>query len=187
MEFNNQQKLIITLLTEIHAKLDITDGIDPDFVQRMVSEGQGWALSWKYSGLFEESGDDPEAVKYVADVLDMWALLESSFENLDVQERKALAEAAEPFGKDVKFPGFDGNREHEFLSIAKIFVDDLDRWSEFSNRVPNSHMPTTEGYSRMLSIFGEIRSRKMNDNNYGLFGVDSLAEVLNARRHPSHA
>lgn len=185
MEFSNQQKLIITLLTDIHAKLAITDSVDPDFVQRMVTGGQGWALSWKYPGIFEESGEDPESVKYVADVLEMWSALEDSFNALDESGRKALAEAAETFGKDVKFPGFDGNNEHEYLSIARILVNDLDRWSEFTGRIPNSHMHTTDGYRRMLSVFDEVRSSKFSNHNYGLFGVDDLAQVLQGRRHPS--
>jgi uncharacterized protein YfbU (UPF0304 family) len=152
----------------------------------MVTEGQGWALKWKYPGLFDDTGEDPENVKYVADVLEMWSLLESSFEELDVEGRKALSEAADPFGKDVKFPGFDGNNEHEYLSIARILVGGLDRWSEFTGRIVNSHMRTTDGYRRMLAVFDEIRSSKMNDHDYGLFSVEELAEVLNGRRHPSH-
>lgn len=187
MEFSNQQKLIVTLLTDLHSHLKIQSDIDPDFVQRVVTSGHGWALGWKYPGLFEESGESPESVGYVADVLEMWSLLEDSFEALDVEGRKALADAADPFGKDVKFPGFDGNNEHEYLSIARIFVGDLDRWSEFTDRIVNSHMRTTDGYRRMLAVFDEIRSSKMNDHDYGLFSVEELAEVLNGRRHPSNS
>ncbi|WP_323158254.1 YfbU family protein [Pseudomonas viridiflava] len=186
MEFTNEQKLIISLLTDIHAKLAIEDSLDPDFVQRMVSSGQGWALEWKYPGLFEESNDDPENVKYVADVLEMWSALEDSFKALDANGRKVLSETAGPFGRDVKFPGFDGNNEHELLSIARIFVDDLDRWSEFSGRVNNSHMRTTDGYRRMLAAFKDIRAGKLSDNDYGLLGAEHLGEVLSGRRHPEN-
>ncbi|WP_052721941.1 YfbU family protein [Pseudomonas synxantha] len=187
MEFSNQQKLIITLLTDIHSHLEIESDIDPDFVQRMVSSGQGWALGWKYPGLFEDLGDDPEGVKYVADVLEMWSVLEESFKNLDAAGLKALADTSPHSGKDVKFPGFDGNNEHRYLHIARIFVEDLDRWSEFTGRIVNSHMPTTDGYRRMLEVFDEIRSNKMSNSDYGLFGVEALAKVLNGWRHPSLA
>lgn len=186
MEFTNQQKLIITLLTDIHAKLEIEDSLDPDFVQRMVAGGQGWALEWKYPGVFEESSEDPESVKYVSEVLEMWSVLESSFNAFDAQELKVLAGAADPFGKDVKFPGFDGNNEGQYLSIARIFVNDLGLWSEFTGRVPNSHMHTTDGYRRMLGVFEEIRSSKFSDHDYGLLGVEDLAQVLQERRHPSN-
>lgn len=185
MEFSNQQKLIITLLTDIHSHLEVDSDIDPDFVQRMVAGEHGWALSWKYPGLFEESGDAPEGVKYVADVLEMWSVLEESFKNLDEAGLKALADSCGYAGKEVKFPGFDGNNEHRYLHIARIFVEDLDRWSEFTGRIVNSHMPTTDSYSRMLAVFDEIQTNKMNNGDYGLLGVEALAEVLNGHRHPS--
>jgi len=187
MEFTNQQKLIITMLSDICVKLDIQDNVDPDFVRRAVCEDQGWALSWKYPGLFDESGEDPDAVKYVADVLEMWSTLENSFDALDANELDELAAAADPFGKDVKFPGFDGNNEYKLLAIARIFVNDLDRWSEFTGRINNSHMQTTDGYRRMLAVFDKIRSDKNQNHDFTLFTVEEIAQVLNGRRHPSRA
>ena len=185
MDFNNQQKLIITLLTEIHANLKITDGLDPEFVQRVVNEGHGWALSWKYDGMFNGSDDSPESVKYVADVLEMWSFLEGSYKELDENDQKVLAEKADPFGTHVKFQGFDGNNESEYRSIARIFVNDLDRWSEFEGRDLNSHSPTTDVYRRMLPVFDEIRSKQMSNHDFVFFGVEELAAVLNSQRHPS--
>lgn len=186
MEFTNQQKLIITMLSDIHAKLDIEDSVDPDFVRRAVCEDQGWALNWKYPGLFDESGEDPDSVKYVADVLEMWSTLEDSFKALDAKARDELAAAADPFGTDVKFPGFDGNNEYKLLAIARIFVNDLERWSELG-QIDNSHMQTTDGYRRMLAVFDEIRSDKSQSHDYTLFTVEEMARVLNGRRHPSRA
>ncbi len=182
MEFTNQQKLIIGLLTDIHEKLGINDSYDADFVRRAVVEDQGWALSWRYPGSFEESGDDPQEVSYVSDVLEMWSVLESSFEALNAAKRKQLAEVADPFGRNVKFPGFDGNNEHEYLAIARMFVDDLDRWTEFKGRVNNSHMPTTDRYKRMITEFKAIREQKNTNHDYSLLDSDHLAQVLNSQR-----
>ncbi len=187
MEFSNQQKLIITLLTDLHTHLEVESDIDPDFVQRMVAGGHGWALGWKYPGLFEDLGDDPQDVKYVADVLEMWSVLEESFKALDEQGLKALQDACDVFGKDVKFQGFDGNNEHRYISIARVFIEDLDRWSELSGRGLNAHMHTTDGYRRMLAVFNDVQSERMNNHDYGLLGVEALAKVLNAQRHPSNA
>lgn len=181
MEFDNQQKLIITLLTDIHAKLAIQDSLDPDFVQRMVCSGHGWALEWKYPGTFAGSGNDPEEVQYVADVLEMWSTLEESFKALDAEGQKTLSDTAGLSGRNVKFPGFDGNNEHELLSIAKIFVDDLEQWSEFSGRVNNSHMRTTDRYHRMLADFKDIRAGKLSGNDSSLLGAKHLGEVLGSR------
>lgn len=186
MEFSNQQKLIVALLTEIHAGLEIEDGLNPEFVQRAVNGNQGWALSWKYPGLFEETEEDPQTVKFVADVLEMWSLLEISFNALDESGREVLAAAAGPFGAQVEFPGFDGNNESDYLSIARIFVEDLDRWSEFEGRIRNSHMRTVDGYERMLNVFEEIRTAKMNAGDYGVLDAEELGRVLSERTHPSN-
>lgn len=186
MEFSNEQKLIVALLTEIHSELNIQDGLNPEFIQRAVNGDHGWALGWKYPGLFEETGEDPQAVKFVADVLDMWSFLETSFNALDDNGRQALADAAEPFGRQVAFPGFDGNNESEYLSIARIFVEDLDRWTEFEGRILNAHMRTVDGYQRMLEVFGEIRTAKMNEGDYEVLNAEELGRVLSERVHPSN-
>ncbi|WP_192938583.1 YfbU family protein [Pseudomonas putida] len=186
MEFSNQQKLIVALLTEIHARLNIEDGLDPEFIQRTVNGGQGWALTWKYPGLFEEAEEDPQTVKFVADVLEMWSALETSFNALDETGRESLQSVAGPFGTRVEFPGFDGNNETEHLSIARIFVEDLDRWSEFQGRIRNAHMRTVDGYERMLEVFEEIRTEKMNNGDYGALDAEELGRILTERTHPSY-
>ncbi|MCY1435547.1 hypothetical protein D9M71_516460 [compost metagenome] len=94
MEFSNQQKLIITLLTDIHAKLEIDNSVDPVFVQRMAQGDQGWALEWAYPGLFEEAGETPAEVRFVADVLDMWEAIELSYANLNEEQKAELEVAA---------------------------------------------------------------------------------------------
>ncbi|MBX8484037.1 YfbU family protein [Pseudomonas cichorii] len=178
MEFTNQQKLTITLLADIHEKLGVQGSVDPGFVRRAVNENQGWALKWRYPGIFEDSGENPAEVGYVADVLEMWSVLESSFETLGATDRKKLEKAAGPFGREVRFPGFDGNHEYKHLAIARIFVNDLDRWSEFNGRIPNSHTNTEGRYRRMLTEFTEIREQKNNIHDYSLFDVDEITRVL---------
>lgn len=183
MEFTSQQKLIITLLTDIHRKLDIPDSVDPDFVQRAVVGEQGWALRWAYPGMFEDAAENPANVTFVADVLEMWSFLEDSYNALGTAERDQLSASASPFGENVQFPGFDGNTESDLRVIAHMFVDDLDRWAEFKGRIKNSHMPTIDQYRRMLAVFTPIRETKFQNSDFDLFTHDDLAEVLNARRH----
>lgn len=186
MEFTNEQKLIVALLTDIHEKLEIKDSFDPEFVRRMVLRGHGWALEWKYPGVFDEAEGTPEAVTLVCDVLDMWSVLERSFEALDDNQRQALSEAAGDFGRDVRFPGFDGNNESEYLSIARILVEDLDRWDEFAGRIDNAHMRTVDGYQRMLPVFEGARDRKLDSGDFTGLDVEELAQVLIERRRPEN-
>ena len=128
MEFSNEQKLIVTLLTDIHGALKIKDSVDPEFVQRMVVSDNGWALSWRYPGFFESSEETPARVLFVADVLDMWEMIERYYEELDAKQREHLQQLAPIFGKAPIFRGFDGNNEAEERSIVRIFVLEIVRW-----------------------------------------------------------
>ena len=101
----------------------------------MVSSGNTWALEWKYPGVFQESGKAPAEVGFVADVLTMWERLEYLVGELDARETAELEEKAGPFGRQVSFPGFDGNNEADLLSIFGIFVEHLGRWQCFKGRV----------------------------------------------------
>ena len=180
MEFTPQQKLIIGLLTDIHQKLEITDSYDAAFVQKVVASNNGWALTWAYDELNSPESENPEKVSFVADVLDMWELLEQSYAALTPTQRELLAQTAKLPEEGVEFRGFDGNNESDLREIATIFINDLDRWNHFSGRGLNSHGRTTPMHERMLDAY-----RRVTANGYGLLDVEDLAEVMNARIHPT--
>ncbi len=182
MEFSNQQKLIITLLTDIHEKLEVTNSVNPEFVQRMVNSNNGWALSWAYPGLFESSDEIPSQVGFVADVLDMWESIEIAYSNLSADEVAALEQAAPVFGRAPAFPGFDGNNEPDLRNIVSIFINDLDRWSAFRGRDTNSHVENASGYRRMRQVYDEVIGDSYDFNPT----VPQLAAILNERVHPSN-
>lgn len=182
MEFSNEQKLIITLLTDIHAKLGIEDSVDPLFVQRMVNEDQAWALGWAYPGLYEKV-ETPAHVKFVADVLDMWEVLEREFLDLSDDDKQRLLELSPIFGRDVTFKGFDGNHEYRERSIAHILINDLERWTGFAGRDLNAHMATIDGYKRMLEVYEGLPEESKLERS---LTVEEIASVVNERTHPSN-
>ncbi|TOL43317.1 hypothetical protein CGH98_23025, partial [Vibrio parahaemolyticus] len=75
----------------------------------------------------------------------MWSFIEHSYAQLSDEEKVHLEEAAKPFGKDPKFPGFDGNNESSYMGIASFIVNDLERFEEFKGRNFNSHCPSLDG------------------------------------------
>ncbi|MCB2255983.1 YfbU family protein [Pseudomonas chlororaphis] len=182
MEFSNEQKLIITLLTEIHAALEIKDGVDPFFVQEMVSTGHTWALRWRYPGIFEDSEETPQSVLFVVKVLDLWERLEHSFNSLSEQEREELVKLSPVYGKSVTFRGFDGNGE-EGYSIAHILIEDMGRWATFKDRDLNAHMPMNDIYERMLEALDALPTKSGFDFE---LSVEEMAEILNAMIHPQN-
>lgn len=107
----------------------------------------------------------------------MWDCLEYAYQKLIAEEKERVAKEAEPFGKDVRFPGFDGNIEIRYFAIARILVNDLRQASQFEGRDLNSHYPTVAMHQRMLEVFEPIRLT----TRVGLT-ADQLIQILKARR-----
>jgi len=185
MKLTNPEKLILTMLSDIYQKIGVNSGsgIDPAFVKNAIYTDNTWGLTWEYSGLLCDSEETPAIVSEVVDLLDMWDFLEEAFEDFTSVEKKALEEKVEIFGKNVKFPGFDGNNESDYMSVARFLVNDLDRFSRFKKpRDMNSHSPSVDTYRRMYQVFEPIRTKLIGRK----LDVDEMAEILMARIHPDH-
>ncbi len=135
-------------------------------------------MTWKYPHTFKNSNGNPPEVDFVMDVLEMWSNIEASFAALDAVEQKRLVEVAGPRGKSAKFRGFDGNNESEYLALTKIFLNDLNLFTELSGRGLNSHAPMVDRYERMLEAHNSVMESKNNAGNYGLLTTDEIAQIL---------
>ena len=107
-------------------------------------------------------------------------MVEEGYEKLSAPNKKQLEKDADPFGKNVKFRGFDGNNETDFIIITRYLIDDLKRFTRFKNHDTNSHMPMIDGYMRMYQIFEPIRNR-LHDRSLTLA---ELTAILKALKHP---
>jgi uncharacterized protein len=174
------EKLIALMVGDLIKGLGVKSDMNISLVENVIYGGHYWALGWEMPGIFHGHADKQSRVRFVVDVLDMWSFLEEAFEELSDDDRAKLAAEVEPFGQCVRFPGFDGNNEGEYLSIATFLVKDLQRFSRFRKEDLdlNSHFATIGNYGRMFRSFEPIREkligRRMN--------VDEMAIVINARR-----
>lgn len=182
MKISDGEKLILLMLSEIYDKIGIDGEVDPDFIRSAIFSDNTWSIPWKYVGIPFEEQDTPEVVKEVLDVLDMWTMIERSYENLSAEEKDWLEKEARPFGKDPKFSGFDGNYESEYMGTASFLVNDLDRFVEFKGRDFNSHCPSIESYRRMLEVFKPI----LRDLNFRPLSAQEIADILKAKIHPDN-
>lgn len=181
MKISDGEKLILWMLADLHKKLKVDSDIDPDFVIDTLSLDHTWAFSWKYSGIPFEDSASPPVVKEVCNYLDMWDFLEASWDDLTAADKERVKVEADPFGKDVKFPGFDGNNESDHLSATRFLIEKLDRWGRFAGRELNSHMPTLEAYARMYKVFEPLRAKSMGE----MLDADDIISILKERVHPS--
>ena len=152
------EMLILMMLRDLYKHLGARGEIDPDFVAETIWGGHFWGLNWAYTGLFHGHVDQPQAVDEVVDLLEMWHFIESGYDNLSHQDKQNLEIAAGARGKDVKFPGFDGNNESEQLGIAQFLIEHLERFQRFKGRDLNSHFPGIDTYRRMWPAFKPTRA-----------------------------
>ena len=179
--FSDGEKLIAMMLAELIEKTGIEIDTNSHLVQKAILGGHYWALGWEMPHVFHGHADKQSRVGFVVDVLDMWSILEEEFEKLSDDDKAKLAAKVDPFGKNVRFPGFDGNEEGEYHSIANFLINDLKRFSHFNDpkRTLNSHHPTLETYGKMYRAFEPIRKTLVFGKN---MTVDQMATVINARR-----
>ncbi len=173
------EKLILIMLCDLFKKLKIDSDIEPGFIEDVIYGGHYWALRWKYQGLFHGYADTNKDVTEVCDILDMWTFIERGYNKLSKKDQDFLEQELSPFGKNIQFPGFDGNNEAEQLGIARFLIEKMDRFGHFKNRVHdlNSHSPSLDGYKKMLNIFLPMRSN--------LIGIEldakQLIQIMNSK------
>jgi uncharacterized protein YfbU (UPF0304 family) len=181
MKLSDGEKLILTMLCDLSEHLKVNGEIDPSFVRSALNDDQTWGIPWKYRALFSEPRETPSHVEVVLDVLGMWDLIEVSYDALKDTDKKRIEIEAAPFGTDVRFWGFDGNNETEYLAVADFLVEKLERFERFKGRVVNSHMPSLETYSRLLSAYKPLRASLHGR----LFNTDEIIQILKEMTHPS--
>ena len=178
MNLTNPEKLILVMLSEIHAGLKIKDGIDPDLVASAIQSGNTWGISWQYDMLLGGGDATPDHVSLCTKILSMWSDIESSFEQLTPEDKENVRAEAAPFSS--RFGGFDGNEESSYLSAARFLVDNLGRFEEFKGRKLDGGVHTLPANKRMLTTHSAIRE----GCSPGPLNAVQIVKLLASWRHP---
>jgi uncharacterized protein len=174
MELTDGEKLIVLMLTELYDKLGVDGEIDPEFIRSAIFDDATWSIPWKYSGIPFKEQETPSVVKEVIDILDMWSVIELSFERLPKESKTELSKQLNDHLIPPVFRGFDGNNESEHLGTAYFIINQLDRFEEFKKRDLNSHFPFIPRYRQMLSIFKELS----RDEDRYLLSSEGIKKLL---------
>jgi len=181
MKFTNAEKLIVTMLADLHEKLEI-ETVDTRLIKQAIYSNNTWALSWELPVMVGDSSEPtPPEVILVADILDMWSFIEKAYERFNETEKSSLQAKASLLGNQIEFVGFDGNNESQYMSIANFLIKEMKRFTRFADRELNSHCPVIDSYRRMLREFLLIRPKLIDRS----LSVDEMAKVLSARRNSS--
>jgi len=118
------------------------------------------------------SEDVPDStMNFVWDVLQMYRVFFDSYKALSPEDKEGIDV------DDIKFQGFDGNNECVYLSYARFILEKMERYEEisrdFKDKDLNSHYPTLNKYSRMLSTWKSIQN-----NEYKPLTRDQLVQII---------
>jgi uncharacterized protein YfbU (UPF0304 family) len=180
--FSDGERLIIAMLADMHPAQKTKSGLDPNFIQDVLYGGHFWAFRWEYSGLFHGHRDSDAVLTDVVNTLDMWSFIESGYAKLSKADKEQVAKEAEPFGKDPKFIGFDGNNETEHMGIARFLVEKLGRFSDLKGRDMNSHCPLLDAYRRMYRRFEPMRASLVGRE----LNASEIIVLLREKIHPDN-
>ncbi len=181
MKITDGEKLILLMLSELYDTLKIDGKIEPDFIRLAIFNDKIWSIPWKYSGIPFENRETPEIVREVLEILDMWSVIEFSYDKLIDEDKAYVEKEADPFGKEPKFRGFDGNNEADYMGTASFVVNQLNRFEEFKGRDFNSHHPSIDIYKRMLCAY-----KPMMKDLYKLLSSQDIVEILKETTHPDN-
>lgn len=178
MKPTSTEKLIIAMMCDIMRQQKSETELDPDFIQDCISNGYEWAIAWQYHGLLGDGADEtPPEVIEVCDILGMYSNLKASFEELDDAEKAEVIKETSINDAGVRFPGFDGNNETDYMVIARVLIEKLDRYIDLDSTPYNSHCPMLAKYRRQYAEYDKtIDSMAIG----GPLSKENIIAILNA-------
>jgi uncharacterized protein YfbU (UPF0304 family) len=159
------EKLILTMLCDLYRKVGAEGAIDPGFLQSAVRGGHYWAVEWQYPSFAHGHDNTVSQADFVSKVLGLWRQIEESFRQLSADQKgKVMSEAA--LTAQPSFPGWDGRRETDYMSIARFMTDRMNMFpSQKGKAGREAGKPSVSGYRKMLDLYDafeqDARDRKL--------------------------
>jgi uncharacterized protein len=110
----------------------------------------------------------------------MWSAIERGYKRHSADEKDQVEAEAGPLGRGVRFSGFDDDTEHEYRDAARHLIEDLNSFDRFQGRNLSAHMPTLDGYRRMLRLFSLMGPVSAEVK----LTVRQIISLANAEKHP---
>jgi uncharacterized protein YfbU (UPF0304 family) len=172
MKLSRLERWMLSNQYRILEMLDEENAASHRYAQEALNSGYEICYGWLCEHVYEEGeGLSEDDCRYVLDVMKMHEFLQRAYDGLD---DKSGIDA-----RDVIFHGFDGNNETSYMGFARFFCERQDAFKHLRKGSDgfNSHMPTYDIYSRMMT------SWKQSKDKYNLT-KDDLIRITQAAIHP---
>ena len=180
MKLSDSEKLILTFLSDISLHLDIDEtesGISPRVVTNAISSENEWALLLEYDNLFNFDSKLPDYIKELLGILDMWAVVEYSYENLSKEDKDKVR--SQISDNQVGFRGFNKEKEYKYFKAVKFIGEYINgKYKFLGDRYKNeSPSPKLSKYKAMKSTFNTVQENGMKETP---FTADQIVKIINS-------
>ncbi len=169
MELDLKDRLILYNQYEILKGINAEECEEYELMQNIVVNGFKYNYSELIEGFYDET---PELIsEFVFDVLQMYRVLNNSYEELSLEEKQQINK------NDITYGGFDGNEEGSYYTYANFVLEDLGRYEEIYNNGKvelNSHRNMLNKYTRMVRTWKEVKSGRYNSLTF-----ENIKKVIN--------
>ncbi|WP_420001764.1 YfbU family protein [Acinetobacter sp. LF10] len=146
IELTDKERLFLANQHEILSHLDADNSDYHLKLAEQLRDGHKWLYSQSFDNFSENLSDDD--AELVLNILQIYQMIEDAYDGLS--DKSLISE------HQIKFPGFDGNNETEFMG----FVDALEKSHCFTDVIQNghrnSHSAKVHVYKRMIAKWQEF-------------------------------
>jgi uncharacterized protein YfbU (UPF0304 family) len=171
LNLSEGERLILLMLCDLYKSMNLKCPIDPALFGPPLREGTGGASARPST---EAVADE------VGAILDMWSAIERGYKHLSVDEKREVEAGAGPLGRGVRFSGFCADAEDPYCAAARALIEEAERFERFQGRNVVAHMPTLDGYRRMLRMFASMQPFTTGNR----LGVRQIIDLANAEKYP---
>lgn len=161
MELTEKERLILYNQYEILKLLNPDEKEYYERDQEILINGFKYNYNDLVSGFMDETSE--EISQFVIDVLQMYRVLNNSYNKLNDDEKSQIDLY------DISFKGFDGNEEIDYYTYAKFYLEKLDRFGELKVSkyyAINSHGNMLNDYLKMVSLWKEVKTSRYDDLSF---------------------
>ena len=171
IELSLKERLFLSIQLRILEKLSPDEAESLATWRKAIDEGYSLHYGDFDGWILDEL--DKEGCREVLDILEMHSRLLDGYNQL--KDKTGI----DP--DKLKFLGFDGNDEGQYLGYAQYFIRDKDRYNELKDAGDglNSHGPFLQVYRRMLKVWRPLKDK------YPL-SKDDIQAIIAARPHPGN-